>query len=83
MRADDLFRIAYRAQDCQNLRFITKLLRDGAYDISCKKTRLGSRYQVYGRTGGYLLDNGHIAGSDTAEVLSKDEQVRKAYLGAA
>lgn len=32
---------------------------------------------------GYLLDNGHIAGSDTAEALSKDEQVQKAYLGAA
>jgi len=32
---------------------------------------------------GYLLDNGHITGSDTAEALSKDEQVQKAYLGAA
>jgi branched-chain amino acid transport system ATP-binding protein len=31
---------------------------------------------------GYLLDNGHIAGADTAEALSKDETVRKAYLGA-
>ena len=31
---------------------------------------------------GYLLDNGHIVGSDSAEALSKDEQVRKAYLGA-
>jgi branched-chain amino acid transport system ATP-binding protein len=30
---------------------------------------------------GYLLDNGHIVGSDSAEVLSKDEKVRKAYLG--
>jgi branched-chain amino acid transport system ATP-binding protein len=31
---------------------------------------------------GYLLDNGHIVGSDTAEALSKDEKIRKAYLGA-
>jgi branched-chain amino acid transport system ATP-binding protein len=30
---------------------------------------------------GYLLDNGHIVGSDTADALSKDEKVRKAYLG--
>ncbi len=30
---------------------------------------------------GYLLDNGHIVGSDSAEALSKDEKVRKAYLG--
>ena len=32
---------------------------------------------------GYLLDNGHITGSDTAEALSRDEQVQKAYLGGA
>jgi branched-chain amino acid transport system ATP-binding protein len=32
---------------------------------------------------GYLLDNGHIVGADTAEALSKDETVRKAYLGGA
>lgn len=31
---------------------------------------------------GYLLDNGHIVGADTAEALSNDEQVRHAYLGA-
>ncbi|HWM48077.1 MAG TPA: ABC transporter ATP-binding protein [Xanthobacteraceae bacterium] len=30
---------------------------------------------------GYLLDNGHIVGSDTAANLSKDEKVRTAYLG--
>jgi branched-chain amino acid transport system ATP-binding protein len=30
---------------------------------------------------GYLLDNGHIVGADTAEALSRDETVRKAYLG--
>ncbi len=30
---------------------------------------------------GYLLDNGHVVGSDTAENLSKDEKVRTAYLG--
>ena len=30
---------------------------------------------------GYLLDNGHITGSDTAEALSRDKQVQKAYLG--
>ena len=30
---------------------------------------------------GYLLDNGHIVGADTAEALSKDEKVRTAYLG--
>ncbi|MPZ57764.1 MAG: ATP-binding cassette domain-containing protein [Rhizobiales bacterium] len=30
---------------------------------------------------GYLLDNGHIVGSDTAEALSKDEKVQTAYLG--
>jgi branched-chain amino acid transport system ATP-binding protein len=30
---------------------------------------------------GYLLDNGHIVGSDTADALSKDEKVRTAYLG--
>ena len=30
---------------------------------------------------GYLLDNGHIVGSDTAEALSKDQKVRTAYLG--
>ena len=32
---------------------------------------------------GYLLDNGHVVGSDTAANLSKDEKVRKAYLGGA
>ena len=31
---------------------------------------------------GYLLDNGHIVGSDSAQALSDDEKVRKAYLGA-
>ena len=31
---------------------------------------------------GYLLDNGHIVGSDSAEALSKDEKIRTAYLGA-
>src|SRR5262245_31080961 len=31
---------------------------------------------------GYLLDNGHIVGSDTAAALSNDETIRKAYLGA-
>jgi branched-chain amino acid transport system ATP-binding protein len=30
---------------------------------------------------GYLLDNGHIVGADTAAALSKDETVRNAYLG--
>jgi branched-chain amino acid transport system ATP-binding protein len=30
---------------------------------------------------GYLLDNGHIVGSDTAEALSNDETVKRAYLG--
>jgi branched-chain amino acid transport system ATP-binding protein len=30
---------------------------------------------------GYLLDNGHIVGADTAQALSNDEMVRKAYLG--
>ena len=30
---------------------------------------------------GYLLDNGHIVGADTADALSKDETVKKAYLG--
>jgi len=31
---------------------------------------------------GYLLDNGHIVGADSAQALSRDEQVRAAYLGA-
>ena len=31
---------------------------------------------------GYLLDNGHIVGADSAAALSKDEKVRHAYLGA-
>ena len=30
---------------------------------------------------GYLLDNGHIVGSDTAAALAKDEKVKQAYLG--
>ena len=30
---------------------------------------------------GYLLDNGHIVGSDTAANLAKDEKVKAAYLG--
>ena len=30
---------------------------------------------------GYLLDNGHIVGADSAEKLAKDEKVRAAYLG--
>jgi branched-chain amino acid transport system ATP-binding protein len=30
---------------------------------------------------GYLLDNGHIVGADSADALAKDEKVRKAYLG--
>jgi branched-chain amino acid transport system ATP-binding protein len=31
---------------------------------------------------GYLLDNGHIVGADSAQALSRDEQIRAAYLGA-
>jgi branched-chain amino acid transport system ATP-binding protein len=31
---------------------------------------------------GYLLENGHIVGADTAAALAKDEKVRAAYLGA-
>jgi branched-chain amino acid transport system ATP-binding protein len=31
---------------------------------------------------GYLLDNGHIVGADTAANLANDEKVRLAYLGA-
>ena len=31
---------------------------------------------------GYLLDNGHIVGADTATNLANDEKVRLAYLGA-
>ena len=31
---------------------------------------------------GYLLENGRIAGTDTAEALSNDERVQAAYLGA-
>jgi len=31
---------------------------------------------------GYLLDNGHIAAADSAEALSRDEKVKRAYLGA-
>ena len=30
---------------------------------------------------GYLIDNGHIVGADTAAALSKDEKVKQAYLG--
>lgn len=30
---------------------------------------------------GYLLDNGHIVGADSAQALAKDEKVRAAYLG--
>jgi len=30
---------------------------------------------------GYLLDNGHIVGADSAQALSNNETVRKAYLG--
>jgi branched-chain amino acid transport system ATP-binding protein len=32
---------------------------------------------------GYLLDNGHIVGADTAEALSNDAKVQAAYLGGA
>ncbi|NQV56067.1 MAG: ABC transporter ATP-binding protein [Rhodospirillales bacterium] len=32
---------------------------------------------------GYLLDNGHITGADTAHALANDQQVIKAYLGGA
>jgi branched-chain amino acid transport system ATP-binding protein len=31
---------------------------------------------------GYLLDNGHIVGADSATALSENEKVRHAYLGA-
>ena len=31
---------------------------------------------------GYLLDNGHIVGADSAAALAKDEKVKAAYLGA-
>jgi branched-chain amino acid transport system ATP-binding protein len=31
---------------------------------------------------GYLLDNGHIVGADSAAALAQDEKVRHAYLGA-
>jgi branched-chain amino acid transport system ATP-binding protein len=30
---------------------------------------------------GYLLDNGHIVGADSAQALANDEKVRTAYLG--
>jgi branched-chain amino acid transport system ATP-binding protein len=30
---------------------------------------------------GYLLDNGHIVGADTAEALRNDQKVKAAYLG--
>ena len=30
---------------------------------------------------GYLLDNGHIVGADSAKALAQDEKVRTAYLG--
>jgi branched-chain amino acid transport system ATP-binding protein len=30
---------------------------------------------------GYLIDNGHIVGADTAEALSRDQAVQAAYLG--
>jgi branched-chain amino acid transport system ATP-binding protein len=30
---------------------------------------------------GYLLDNGHIVGADTAAAMAKDEKVKAAYLG--
>ncbi|HXL66824.1 MAG TPA: ABC transporter ATP-binding protein [Xanthobacteraceae bacterium] len=30
---------------------------------------------------GYLLDNGHIVGADSAAALAKDEKVKAAYLG--
>jgi ABC-type branched-subunit amino acid transport system ATPase component len=30
---------------------------------------------------GYLLDNGHVVGADSAQALAKDEKVRAAYLG--
>ena len=30
---------------------------------------------------GYLLDNGHIVGADTAAALRQDEKVKAAYLG--
>ena len=32
---------------------------------------------------GYLLDNGHIVGADTAEALTNDPKVQAAYLGGA
>jgi branched-chain amino acid transport system ATP-binding protein len=31
---------------------------------------------------GYLLDNGHIVGADTAEAFKSDPKVQAAYLGA-
>ncbi len=31
---------------------------------------------------GYLLDNGRVISSDTADALSKDTKIKKAYLGA-
>ena len=31
---------------------------------------------------GYLLENGRIAGTDTAEALRNDQRVQAAYLGA-
>jgi len=30
---------------------------------------------------GYVLDNGHVVGADTAATLASDETIRKAYLG--
>jgi len=30
---------------------------------------------------GYLLDNGHIVGADSAAALAKDAKVKAAYLG--
>ena len=54
-----------------------------------KETRVGiflveqnARQSLAIADRGYLLDNGHIVGADSAANLANDEQVRLAYLGA-
>ena len=65
---------------CRDLFRSLKRIKDAGVGIFLVEQNAKQSLAISDR--GYLLDNGHIVGSDRADVLAKDEKVRKAYLGA-
>lgn len=66
---------------CKELFRTLSLIRETGAGVFLVEQNAKQSLEIADR--GYLLDNGHIVGSDSSEALRKDEQVRKAYLGGA